>query len=84
MDNTHTLLNEYHVDYVFFGFEMEMALAIKWIVASQQGHGWRTALEPNLLSDMPQGMPLPLLAETHVRRLSSKQWPESLCTKLYL
>ena len=64
LNNTHTLLQKYHMEYAFFGFHMQLALAMNWIVAYQVGNVWRPALGPNLLISQPQGMPLPMSAET--------------------
>ena len=37
LDNEHTLLQGYRMDYAFFGFDMHLALAMKWIVANNTG-----------------------------------------------
>lgn len=63
LDNTNTLLQEYRVDYLFFGLETQLALAIKWIMANKMGNEWQRALGPNLLINMPQGTPLHTLSE---------------------
>ena len=63
LDNATTLLNEYHIDYAFFGFDMQLALAIKRIVAYQLGNAWRPALGPNLLIELLQGTPLTVSAK---------------------
>ena len=63
VSNTLILLKYYDMEYTFFGFDMELALAMKWIVAYKNGGVWRSSLGRNLLLDMPQVTPLPTSTE---------------------